>query len=87
MKYYAYILKCIDDSYYTGSTFNLDERVKKHNQGTASEWTKMRRPVQLVYSEEYARLIDATQRERQIKNWTREKKDKLIKGLWSKPNK
>jgi len=86
-KYFVYILKCFDDSYYVGSADNLENRVKKHNQGKACDWTKNRLPVELVYSEEHLTLLDARHREQQIKKWTRKKKENLINGIWNKPNK
>ena len=73
MSYFVYILQSLKDgSYYVGSTQNLDERVKRHNQGR-STYTKSRRPWNLVFSEEHPNKSSALKRENQIKR--RKKKD------------
>ena len=78
--YFFYILKCSDGSFYVGSTTNLESRLKAHNQGKASAHTAKRRPVHLVYQEEFKSLDDAVKRERQVKKWSRAKKEALICG-------
>jgi len=78
--YYFYILKCSDGSYYSGSTTNLENRIKAHNQGRGASYTAKRRPVQLVYHEKFGNLDVAVKRERQIKRWSRAKKVALISG-------
>ena len=78
--YLFYILKCSDGSYYVGSTTNLENRLKTHNQGKAATYTAKRRPVKLVYHEEFKCLDEAVQRERQVKKWSRAKKEALIRG-------
>lgn len=83
-KYFIYILECSDKSYYVGSTDNLEKRTVRHNIGEAAEWTKNRRPVKVVYFETYDSLTEAVRRERQIKRWSRIKKENLIKGIWKK---
>jgi len=82
--YFVYLLRCSDGSYYVGSTNDVEERVKRHNDGTASEWTKSRRPVALVYREEQDTLLFARRREEQIKGWSRRKKENLISGVWKR---
>ena len=77
---YFYILKCSDGSYYVGSAANLEDRVNRHNLGRGSSYTAKRRPVQLVYFEKSGSLDDAIKRERQIKKWSRAKKEALING-------
>lgn len=77
---YVYILKCKDNSLYTGWTVDLDKRIDAHNQGKASKYTRGRLPVVLVYSESFDNKIEAQQREYQIKQLTREKKLELIQG-------
>ena len=77
---HVYILRCADGSLYVGVTDNLDARLLKHNDGTASVFTAQRRPVVLVYSEMYEALAVAQGRERQLKRWTRAKKEALIAG-------
>jgi len=76
----VYILRCSDESYYVGHTDNLGERVKAHNDGRAAKYTYLRRPVTLVYSEIFKTEEEAVRRERQIKGWTRAKKEALIAG-------
>ena len=78
--YFFYILKCSDGSYYTGSTTNLENRIKAHNQGEGATHTAKRRPVRLVYHEQFTSFDDAEKRERQIKKWSRAKKEALISG-------
>ena len=75
-----YILKCSDGTYYTGSTNNLKQRIEDHEAGLGANYTKKRLPVKLVYSEEHERIDFAFEREKQIQNWSRIKKEALIKG-------
>ena len=75
---YAYILKCSDDTYYTGWTNDLEKRVKRHNEGKGAKYTKVRRPVELVYYEEFATKQDAMKREYAIKQLKKCKKEELI---------
>lgn len=83
-RFYVYLLVCSDKSIYCGCTSDLENRLKEHNYGEGSLWTKMRRPVKLVYYETHETLVIARKRERQIKGWTKEKKIKLIKRIWNK---
>ena len=77
--YYMYILITSDYKYYIGSTQNVEARLKRHNNG-GSLYTKSRRPVRLVYQEEFSNRADAIQREKQLKSWKSSKDiDKLIK--------
>ena len=79
MKYFVYILKCADKSLYVGSTNNLEKRLKQHNDSKwGAHYTKIRRPVALLYSEKFATLKEARKRESEIKSWRRENKLKLI---------
>ena len=79
MQYYVYILKCADNTLYTGSTNNLQERVKHHNfHKSGAKYTRMRRPVTLEYYETYETLHEARVRENAIKRLTRRDKDKLL---------
>jgi putative endonuclease len=75
---YMYILECIDGSYYTGSTWNIEQRVWEHQKGLGANYTKHRLPVKLVYYEEYKRIDDAFYREKQVQGWSRKKKLALI---------
>ncbi len=80
MKGYMYILECSDGSYYTGSTKELVFRLKQHQSGEGANHTKKRLPVKLVYFEEYQRIVDAFEREKQVQGWNRKKKEALIRG-------
>jgi len=79
MEVTVYILRCRDGSYYTGLTKqNIEARVWEHNAGVYDGYTAKRLPVELVFTETYDRIIDAIARERQIKGWSRRKKEALI---------
>ena len=82
MPYVVYILECSDGSYYTGSAADLSKRLWEHETGAlSSAYTYSRRPVKLVWtSEEVERYSDALRFERQIKRWSRAKKEALIRG-------
>ena len=77
---WMYILECADGSYYTGSTNDLQRRVKEHKTGHGANYTKLNLPIKLVYAEEFQRIDDAFYREKQIQGWSREKKEALIRG-------
>jgi len=76
----VYIIECEDNTYYTGYTNALNQRIKKHNQGKGAKYTRGRTPVNLVYKEEYETQSEAMKREYEIKKLTRQKKEKLIKN-------
>src|SRR5438105_846206 len=76
-----YILECADNSYYTGSTNNLELRIQQHQNGEGANHTKERLPVKLVYAEEFERIDQAFYREKQVQGWSRRKKEALIKGM------
>ena len=79
MKYKVYILECADTSLYIGCTNDIDKRLKQHNDlKSGAHYTKIRRPVILVHSENFDTLKDARKREAEIKSWNRGKKLKLI---------
>ena len=71
---YVYILRCSDDSLYTGWTNNLEKRIKAHSNGKGAKYTKARLPVELVYFEEFEDKIEAMRREYAIKKLTRKEK-------------
>lgn len=81
---YVYILECADGSFYTGSTWNLEERLYQHQSGIGSNHTKIRLPVKLVFCEEFERVDEAYAREKQIQGWSRRKKQALIDGDFEK---
>lgn len=78
---FAYIVRCSDGSYYVGSARgDLEKRIAEHNAGTYRGYTSSRRPVKLVWAEYFERITDAIAAERQIKGWSRAKKEALIRG-------
>ena len=77
---WMYILECGDESYYVGSTVDLNARFLQHEQGSGGRYTSARLPVKLVYAEEYDRISDAYRREKQVQNWSRAKREALITG-------
>ncbi len=85
---YVYILKCSDNSYYTGITSNLTKRITEHEVGRyADSYTYKRRPVELVFYAEFTNINLAIQTEKQIKKWSRAKKEALIEGEFDRlPN-
>jgi len=80
IKGYIYILECGDGSFYTGSTRNLERRLAQHQSGQGAIHTQMHQPVKLVYYEAFTRIDHAFYREKQIQNWSHEKKKALIEG-------
>jgi predicted GIY-YIG superfamily endonuclease len=77
---YVYILECSDGTYYTGSTTDLERRLKQHEAGEGSKYTKQRLPIELIFSEEFDKIDAAFYREKQIQAWSRKKKQALIEG-------
>ena len=75
---YTYIVKCSDETLYTGWTNNLKKRLEAHNSGKGAKYTKNRRPVELVYFEEYDTKQEAMKREYAIKQLTRKEKLSLM---------
>ena len=82
LMHHVYILKCSDDSYYIGSTHNLERRFAEHKLGLIEGYTKSRRPVEIVWSTDFPTEHEAFLCERQVKGWTRAKKEALIKDDW-----
>jgi N-carbamoylputrescine amidase len=78
MKAYMYILRCANNTYYTGSTNDLEKRLEEHHLGIGANYTRKHRPVKLVYFEEFVSIEDAFQREKQVQNWNQKKKEALI---------
>ena len=75
---YVYIVRCSDQTLYTGWTNHLKKRIEAHNAGKGAKYTKARRPVELVYFETFERKSDALKREYQIKQLKKSEKEKLI---------
>jgi putative endonuclease len=86
MRAFVYILRCSDNSYYVGSTRgeDVDRRLSEHRQGLCGGYTAARLPVVLVWSGEFDRILDAIAFERQLKGWSRAKKEALIAGEWER---
>jgi predicted GIY-YIG superfamily endonuclease len=75
---YVYVLRCADGSYYIGHTDNLRLRLDEHQSGVGANFTTVRRLVEMVYAEEHPTAVLAQRRERQLKRWSRAKKEALI---------
>ena len=82
MPFWVYILKCSGGSYYTGHTDNLEGRVAVHQEGRLGGYTKSRRPVTLVFSEQLGTRVEAFEMEQRIKGWSRKKKEAMMRGDW-----
>ncbi|TPQ32945.1 hypothetical protein C2U70_20490 [Bradyrhizobium guangdongense] len=84
MGIFVYMLRCADNSYYVGSATgdDLSPRIEQHNAGHFQGYTSTRRPVVLVWSEHFDRITDGIAAERQIKGWSRAKKEALIRSDW-----
>jgi predicted GIY-YIG superfamily endonuclease len=78
--YFVYMLRCADGSYYVGSTWNLEKRIEEHNSGAYQGYTSRRLPVELVWSCDFPTEHEAFLAERQLKGWSRAKKEALIRG-------
>ena len=78
--YYFYIIRCSDNSFYSGQTNNLEKRIKEHNSKSqrGAKYLRAKKPVKLVYSEEYPTIQLAMKREFEVKKWTKAKKEELI---------
>ncbi len=76
--HYVYIVKCADGTYYTGYTNDLKRRIKQHNAGEGAKYTKGRRPVELVHSEQFETKSEAMKREYEIKQFKRQRKIEII---------
>ena len=79
-KSWVYILQCSDGSYYTGCTTNLEKRMDQHHRGLLDGYTSKRRPVKLLWTEEFRDINEAIDAERQIKGWSRKKKEALMRN-------
>ena len=87
-EYYVYILKCKDTSYYTGVTNDIDRRLWEHQEGINKEcYTYRRRPVELMYVGIFNDVNEAIAFEKQIKGWSRKKKEALVRENWDEMKK
>ena len=83
MQVSVYILKCADGTYYVGLTKRpLEERIGEHQSGVVEGYTASRLPVELMFAEVFERIDEAITRERQLKGWSRVKKEALIQGAY-----
>jgi putative endonuclease len=81
---WTYLLRCADDSYYVGSTRDLEQRVYQHNSpDQGATYTRYRQPVLLVWSEWFDRVEDAYAFEKRVQGWSRKKREALIRGDWA----
>jgi putative endonuclease len=87
MAFFCYIVECADGTFYTGWTTDPERRVKMHNSGRGAKYTRMHRPVKLVYVEEQADRIAAMKRELAIKRMTHDRKKRLFEAPPAAPDK
>jgi len=80
MKFYVYLLRCSNGTYYVGHTDDVARRLEEHNTGKGAEHTRKYRPVHLLYTEPFETEQDALRREMQIKHWSHAKKAALVAG-------
>jgi len=80
--FWVYVLKCADASYYTGHTENLELRLACHQSAEIKGYTSSRLPVKLVFSQPMSTRVEALAAERQIKGWSRAKKEAMMRGDW-----
>jgi putative endonuclease len=84
--HYVYLVRCADDSIYCGWTTDLKKRVRAHNSGQGAKYTRSRRPVKLVYAEEFEEKQEALSREWHLKRLNRAEKIRLIEMAGRKRN-
>lgn len=76
----VYILRCADDTFYTGITNDIDKRIQSHTDGTGARYTRGRGPFTLEYTEDYDNRSEATKREIALKKLSRAEKESIIKA-------
>ena len=82
MTFWAYIIRCSDGKYYTGHTDDLESRIGQHQSGEIPGWTSTRRPVELMWSQDFTSRAEALAAEVQLGNWSRAKKEALFRSDW-----
>ena len=82
LAYHVYLLRCSDNSCYVGHTNDLEQRLPADERVALEGYPRSRRPVELVFSDQFSTRQEAFHRERQIKGWSRARKEALIKGDW-----
>lgn len=82
--YYFYLVRCSDNSLYSGVTNNVVRRVKEHNSSSSrgAKYTRAKQPVVLIYQEEFTTIQVAMTREREVKKWPKAKKEQLVTAMW-----
>ena len=80
MSGFLYILECSDGTLYVGSTRNVEHRLDQHQSGNGSRYTRPRRPVRLVYQQEFPNIGEAYAAERRLHGWSRAKRSALVEG-------
>lgn len=83
MKYFTYIIICDNNKYYVGHTHDLKQRFDRHYCKSGAKFTSQNKPIRIVWFQEFDNEIDSIKREKQIKGWTRIKKENLINGIWT----
>jgi predicted GIY-YIG superfamily endonuclease len=83
MSFWTYLLRCNDGSLYVGHTDNIERRIGEHQQGLILGYTARRRPVTLLWSQDFPTREEALTAELQIKRWSRAKKEALTRGEWT----
>ncbi len=84
MSFWTYILRCSNGIYYTGHTDDIDRRIAEHQSGAIKGYTYDKRPVELMWSEEFPTRAEALEAELRVKAWSRAKKEALIAGNWAR---
>lgn len=79
MTYFFYFARCSDNSLYAGHCKNVENRETKHNKGEGAKYTRNRRPIKIIYFETFKTRSEAAKKESEVKKWTRNKKENLIK--------
>ena len=82
MKYFTYIILCSNNKYYVGHTSGLESRFLRHLQKSGAKFTAQNMPIKILWKQKFDTELEAIRREKQIKGWTRMKKEKLIQGIW-----
>ena len=82
MAFHTYILRCADGSYYAGHTEDLEHRLAEHHAGALGGYTARRRPVMLLWTQSFQTRDEAFAAERQLKGWSRAKKEAMMAGDW-----
>jgi len=84
MAFWCYILRCSDGRYYTGHTDDLERRIAEHHQGGFCDFTSRRRPISLIWADDFPTRYEALECEMRVKKWSRAKKEALADGDWER---